>query len=482
LLIACVQFLGTHLWGDNEFGVRFFSPLISAALSLLLLRFLARETNARAAFFVMVILNVTPLMALGSMVMTIDPLSVLFWTAAMVAGWRAVQPGGSARQWLWVGLWMGLGSLSKYTNLFQWICWGVFFALWPPARPHLRRRGPWLALLIAAVCLLPVVIWNAQHHWVTIQHVASDGRLGQPWERTFTWDFLWQESLVLHPFFFWGALWAAAAFWRRKPRSAFALFLFSMGAPLFLLYLALSLHSRIELNWIAPSVVPLFCLMAVYWEGRWAEARRALKPLLGIGIGIGFVAAVLALDANLLTKILHRTPPPGLDPLRRVLGWKELAQIAGQERRELETRAGKPAFIIGEHYGFVSEITFYLPEAKSGAGGEALVFCSTSRQPQNQFYYWPDYLGRAGQDAIFVREAARPKLRPGWFLAWWNNRGDLYLPDPAVSPTPPSELVGQFEAVTDLGVKDVIVPGKGVLRRAEFFACHNLRPSAAPPK
>ena len=61
----------------------------------------------------MAILNVTPLMALGSMVMTIDPLSVLFWTAAMVAGWRAVQPGGSTRQWLWVGTLDGLGIAEQ---------------------------------------------------------------------------------------------------------------------------------------------------------------------------------------------------------------------------------------------------------------------------------------------------------------------------------------------------------------------------------
>jgi hypothetical protein len=377
---------------------------------------------------------------------------------------------------------MGLGSLSKYTNLFQWICWGVFFVLWPPARTHLRRRGPWLALLIAAVCLLPVVIWNAQHNWITVQHVASDGRLGQPWQRVFTWDFLWQEALVLHPIFFLGALWAAAAFWRRKPRNAFPVFLFSMGAPLFLLYLALSLHTRIELNWIAPSVVPLFCLMAVYWDARRAEARRALQPLLGIGIGLGLAAMVLALDANLPAKILPRTPPPGLDPLRRVLGWKELAQIAGQERRDLETRAGKKTFIIGEHYGFVSEITFYLPEAKSRVGGDPLVFCYASRQPRNQFYFWPDYLGRAGQDAIFVREVERPKLRPGWFSAWWNNRGGLYLPDAAAPSALPPELIEQFETITNLGVKEVIVPGKGVLRRAQFFACHNLRSSPAPQK
>ena len=477
LLIACVQFLGTHLWGENEFGVRFFSPLISAGLSLLLLRFMAREVKGRTAFFVMAALNVTPLMAVGSMLMTIDPLSVLFWTAAMFAGWRAVQPGASTRQWLWVGLWMGLGSLSKYTNLFQWVCWVVFFVAWPPARAHLRRRGPWLALLIAAVCLLPVVIWNAQRHWITIQHVASDGRLGQPWERTFTLDFLLGETLMLHPFFFLGALWAAAAFWRQKPRNAFQLFLFSMGAPLFLLYLALSFHSRIELNWIAPSVVPLFCLMAVYWEARWTGLRRALNPLLGIGIGLGFLAALLALDANLLSKIVQRTPPPGLDPLRRVLGWKELAQIAGQERRDLETRTGKPTFIIGEHYGFTSEITFYLPEAKRLVSGEPMVFAYASREPRNQFYFWPDYLGRAGQNAIFVREVERPKLRPGWLSAWWNRSNNLYLPDHLVTSRLPPELTAQFETITDLGVKDVICPGKGLMRRAQFFACQNLRSS-----
>ena len=51
-LIACAQFLGTHLWGDNEFGVRFFSPVIAAVLSLLVLRFMAREAGGRTGVYV----------------------------------------------------------------------------------------------------------------------------------------------------------------------------------------------------------------------------------------------------------------------------------------------------------------------------------------------------------------------------------------------------------------------------------------------
>ena len=115
-LIAYTQFLGTTLWGDTAFGVRFFSPVIAAILGLLVLRFFAREVNARAGFFLVLIVTATPLLAVGATLLTVDPLSVLFWTAAMLAGWRAVQENSTTSAWLWVGLWMGLGFLSKYTS------------------------------------------------------------------------------------------------------------------------------------------------------------------------------------------------------------------------------------------------------------------------------------------------------------------------------------------------------------------------------
>ena len=136
-MTACTQFLGTAIWGDNAFGVRFFSPVFSAIIGLFCLRFCAREINARFGFVVTLIANAIPLLIVGSNLMTIDPLSVMFWMAATVVGWRAVQPDGAMRHWFWVGVWMGFGFLSKYTELFQWLCWAVFFWLWRPARPHL---------------------------------------------------------------------------------------------------------------------------------------------------------------------------------------------------------------------------------------------------------------------------------------------------------------------------------------------------------
>ncbi|MBI5772900.1 MAG: phosphatase PAP2 family protein, partial [Verrucomicrobia bacterium] len=106
-LIACAQFLGTSVFGDTMFGVRWLSPVIAAIGSLLVLRFLAREASARAGFWLVLALTATPMMAAGATLMTIDALSVLFWTAAMLSGWRAIQL-DSTRHWLWTGLWLGL--------------------------------------------------------------------------------------------------------------------------------------------------------------------------------------------------------------------------------------------------------------------------------------------------------------------------------------------------------------------------------------
>ncbi len=457
-LIAYTQFLGTSLWGDTAFGVRFFSPVIAAIISVVLLRFLAREINGRASFFLLMILTATPLMGVGSVLMTIDPLSVLFWTLAMVAGWRAVQDRGTTRDWFWVGLCMGLGFLSKYTELFQLLCWAVFFILWAPARKHLRRPGPYLALLVNAICALPVLIWNAQHDWITVTHVAEDAGAGEVWKPTlrYVFDFLASEFGLLNPVFFAAAVWAAVAFWRRGRNNPKLLYFFSMGAPLFLAYLAHSFRSRVLPNWIAPSVIPLFCLMAVYWDFRWRlgqDRRSTLRNLaLAGGLFIGFSLVLVGHDTDVARKVLGKYLPVRYDPLHRVREWDTTAQAVNTARRELQ-KEGKPVFIITDHYGMAGQISFYLPEAQAAVRHTPLVYYHSSDHPDNQFYFWPDYQTRKGENAIYVRELNR------------------YDPNPE---PPPERLESEFESVTQLCVTNVMYHGY-VLRPLQIFECRNLR-------
>jgi membrane-associated phospholipid phosphatase len=453
-LIAYTQFLGTFLWGDTPFGVRFFSPVIAAVLGLMLLRFFAREVNARAGFFLLLIITATPLTSVGAVLMTVDPLSVLFWTAAMVAGWRAVQENATSRQWCWVGLWMGLGFLSKYTALLQLLSWAVFFALWPPARRHLRRPGPYLALLVNLVCSLPVLIWNWQHGWITVTHVAGDAGLTSAWKPTLRYlgEFIGAEAGLLNPIFFVATVWAAIALWRRGRHDPRLIYFLSMGAPPFLVYMLYSFRSRILPNWIAPSVLPLFCLMVTYWDTRWRLGVKRIKPWLSAGLALGLVAVVLGHDTDLIKKATGLMLPVNQDPLHRVRGWREVAWVTGEARQQLLAE-GKPVFIIGDHYSFVGEIAFYLPEARTNVATNPLVFYRKDSRAINQFHFWLGYEDHKGQNAIFVRELDRDHPRP--------------------SPVP-REVEQQFESVAEVGVTNVLYHGR-VLWPVQIFACRGLR-------
>jgi membrane-associated phospholipid phosphatase len=469
LMIACTQWLGTHLWGDTEFGVRFFSPVLAAITSFLLLRFLARHVNARAAVMLVLVSLTTPLLSLGSTLMTVDPLSVFFWICAMLAGWRAVQTNSKTSDWLWVGLWMGLGFLSKYTALFQLLCWAVFFLLWKPAWPHLRRPGPYLALLVNALCTLPVLIWNSQNNWITLSHVAVNAGLQSKRWTPRVLEFVGVEFFLLNPVFFVAAIWAAIAFWRRLRHHALAVYLFAMGTPLFLCYFIWSIHSRVLPNWIAPAVLPMFCLMALYWHERWPEVRRWAKGFLIFGILLGTFVVAFMHEPDLIKHIAGRPLPPKPDPFTRVRAYEESARIVDKVRQSFLAE-GKPVFIICSHYQNAGLMTFYLAEAKTNVNTTPLVYAQRADSPKNQFYFWPGYKDqRLGQNALYVRELGGPPLVSGWIPRWLRGETNLLL-HPARSSPPPKDLLEDFDSVKDLGQFRALYKGR-VFHTYQIFEC-----------
>jgi hypothetical protein len=247
-----------------------------------------------------------------------------------------------------------------------------------------------------------------------------------------------------------------------------------MGAPLFLAYLLYSFHSRILPNWIAPSLVPLFCLMVIYWDTRWRLGVTKIKGWLVAGLCMGYALVIMghepdlwkvslsvrrhlpalapASSTNLIAQLAMPYLPLKLDPLHRVRAWDGVARTVGEARQDLLTE-GKPVFIIAEHYGLAGTISFYLPEAKESVRGEPLVYCQSTEKPENQFYFWPGYDGRKGQNAIFVNELDRDNAQPEF---------------------PPARLLKEFESVTDLGVREVLYHDQ-VCRALQLFACRGLR-------
>ncbi len=449
-MIAYAQFLGTSLWGDTMFGVRFLSPLIGAGVSLMLFRFLSATVGARAGLWAVLMTCAMPLLAVGSILMTIDPLSVLFWAGAMVAGWQVVQ-GRGPRWWSLMGLCWGLGFLSKYTALFQVLCWVGFCALWKPARPLLRSRGFGLALGVLALCTLPVLYWNAHHGWITVVHLHARAGLDKSWTPSlrFFWDFVGSELGLLNPVFLLVMLFSWKVAWRDRGRDPFKLFLLAMGAPVFLGYFFYTFRARVQPNWIAPALLPMICLAVTCFEPGWSGSKRWFKRVVVGAFWLGLACVVLLHETRLIGKITGHPLPPDMDPLRRVRGWSEMAAIVSREREKLLAE-GKPVLVLGEHYGTTSLLAFYMAEARRARAGDGFVFFPVGAEPVNQFYFWPGYRQKTGANALFVQQVREPNKVP--------------------------ELVEkQFDSITDLGLHPVMYRGR-VHRHVQIFACRGLKP------
>ena len=372
---------------------------------------------------------------------------------------------------------MGLGFLCKYTALYQIICFGIFFALHPPARIHLRKPGPWLALVVFALCTLPVLIWNAQHGWITANHVAGNAGLHGQWHPTlrYFWDFILHELALLNPVFFIGAIWAMFGFWKFRRKQPLWLYFFCMGAPVFLGHWLWSFHSRILPNWIAPAILPMFCLMVVYWNEQFRSGWRWVKPVFATGMALGIFAIAIMYQSNLIGRLagaaVARRKRP-VAPRARVGG----GGAAGRNQREKLQAAGKPAFIICSHYGITGLYSFYIPQAHDALHSEPLVYSMDSDTPENQFYFWPEYNyldHRKGQNAIYVTEADLYLLDHDWLWEWLTHQ-PLNRRDACAKTLCLKKSREQFEFVNDLGEQDVKI-GDRVFHRVHLWACYTLK-------
>src|ERR1043165_1874526 len=139
--IAVAIRASTAVFGANEFGVRFFSPLLAAGTSLLLFYFARRLFGATAGLWAVIGLNATPIFNIGAVVMTSDAPSIFFWMAAMFTFWLALENPDRIRSscyWLLTGLLIGLGFLCKYTNAFELISVLIVLALVPELRREFK--------------------------------------------------------------------------------------------------------------------------------------------------------------------------------------------------------------------------------------------------------------------------------------------------------------------------------------------------------
>lgn len=353
-MVAWLIWLGTTVFGQNEFGVRFGSWLCAGVTAFILWKFsvkLFSRTEARESLLLFAWL---PYFFLNGFLVTPDAPLLVFWAASLWFAWLALVEQRSSA-WFGLGASFGLGMLSKYTIALNGAAVLLFMLFWPPARRWFFSPIPYLAAILCALIASPVLYWNASHDWISFTFQTSR-RLEEATE--FSLHVLIGGILCLLTPAIAAALVPAL---RARPASdeSHAKLLFLRVFALFpiVVFALFSLRHEPKINWTGPAflvalpfIAHVLVSPAVDPWSRFAAGWR--RPTL-VTLAIIYLVVLGYLCIGI----------PGLPfspQLKRYVGWQDLGKKVGAIAAEIEKTSGSPPLIVGMDKHFIgSELAFY---------------------------------------------------------------------------------------------------------------------------
>ena len=355
--VAVLIRLGTMIASDTELGVRLVSILLALPMSFAMYRTAAILFGSqRVAATATILLNVTLMAAVGTMIVTPD--SPLLVASSFVLFFLAkVLETGRGAWWLAAGAAVGVALLSKYTALL----FGPAILIWLVSVPRLRRwlisPWPYLGGIVALAIFSPVILWNADHDWVSFIKQIGRSRI-EEFRPAFIGELIPTQIAFATPLVFVLGVMGLYALLRRDGGAVAARTLINATFWTIALYFMWhSLHARVQANWFAP-IYPAFAIAAAaaahltQWEGR---AQRVVDFCLRWASPVGILMfALLIVQANtgVLTGFRRDATVRSVG-----VGWPELA--AQIEAVRIRTGA---TCVLAPDYGTTSWLAFYLPK------------------------------------------------------------------------------------------------------------------------
>jgi len=462
---------GTSLLGRCELGVRLLSPLLALGTSLLLYFLARRLYRERIAFWLVVVLNLTPLFNFEASFMTMAPLSLFFWTAAMVSFSLAVHEIPNRLPfWTLTGFLIGCGFLCDYANAFQLISVLIFLITVVKQRREFRRPGIYILFGIFCLFLAPLIIWNMQHDWIGLVPLSSNMEPHKHLPARFSalFQFVGHQLIVCSPLFFIAMLAALIGSIPRAFRSSKVCFLLSFSWPILLIGLIAVFEHLTQPAWFALGCVSL-SLLAVAWWLDVPPQNRLLRIAAVVALVTAGAGSLLALDTDVLRTIGINLSYSS-DPSAGLRGWKTATGEIERFRSAFERKLGEPVFLIGNRYETSAIVSFYLREPRAEDPGHPPVYIPESQNIENEFSFWPRYdefVEPADKSEINSLFSEQSGVNP--FI----NRTALYITD-APDETPPQNLQNSFtrwELVDHFQVNRRNEP----LHEFRIFACYQYQ-------
>lgn len=417
-LIAVWIRAGTALLGNGPLGIRLLSPLGAACGTLLIWR--AGEDlfpDRNAGLIAAIMLNATLVLNAGAVITTPDTPLLLFWTATIAAAarWHASR---DDRWFLAAGAMAGLAFESKYTGVLILAAVGLWLLVTAQGRAALRRPLPWCGLALAIALFMPVVWWNAVHHWVSFAKQGGRTTHLAPEDAFANLAALvgGQIGLVTPGIFVLATIGVIAAL--RTRTAAASLVWLSVVVP-GAVFAEHVVSGAVQPNWPA-IMIPGAALAAAGVATR--ITRRYLVPAAALGAAMSALVYVQAIAAPLPLPV--RRDPTAL----QLAGWRHLAAVVGEEARSQHL-----AIVAASDYGLVAELAHDAPPSLTiaGTGPRWQYFGRPGlRTPTRLLLIAPSYMPRpdAPNFTEVVRLASVRRLRHGAVIETYSVYEAMFMP------------------------------------------------------
>jgi len=363
-MVAWLIWLGTSIFGDNEFGVRI-SAFVCGLITMGYLYALTRNLYDKpTAIRAVLLLAVLPFYFSTGAVMTADAPLVAAWAATLYYMERALI---ANQRWAWLGagLAFGLGILSKYTLALLGLAALVFMILDPIARRWLRHPYPYLAVLLALLLFSPVIIWNIEHNWASV--LFQSGRIRGVGDDQFgTFELILHLMVLLTPV---GLLAAVLALLQQSDHNNDAAYKRDLfirvfaGVPL-AVFLILSIFDTLRFHWTGP--LWLMVLPAMAWMMGPARGSRSI-PNISDRIKAAWkpmVVVCLLLYSFALHYLVLGIPGIPYQGLYKGFSehhfWRQATTGIEQIVEDTRQRTGQEPLVVGmSKWSIASVLTFY---------------------------------------------------------------------------------------------------------------------------
>jgi len=375
-MIAYIMWLGTRAAGTTELGVRLIGVVMGVG-AMVVIVVLARRVlrDERATLWVALIWLTSPMLTLTGLIITPDVPAIFFGVCALaLAGIIADiddHPNQSRRAipWLWLafGLFTGLAFDSKYPAVLPAAGAAIAFLFSRRGIAHFRRPWIYLGAIVALLAFMPVVLWNAQHHWASFVYQLHHGTSGDAAATAplparvvqLIKDlgvYIGQQVGVWTPILFVIALVLLAYYWVRYRQigQVDRVMLWTGTLPLVVFGAAALKAHHTEANWPTFAYFPISILTGRWVSRNWSNPRvNWVKG--GIQLAGAIVIGLYVILLPPVTASILKLPLHAPHNLKDLTGWREDGRTLGAWAEE------SGSVVMCNRHQDAGEAAFYIP-------------------------------------------------------------------------------------------------------------------------